>query len=214
MRPYDRVVSLLGSEQPITSDTVVPRQCDAGELIRRRFECGDAAQLPKAVTATSSFCRCGDPQNCRPCRDSCSSKRFKRRASRARDRMYLVGSVTASDLSTRPPCGLLSHFRQAACGGHPESESLVERCGPSSSARCMASSCHAAIALSPRWKTGAYRIDLVVEGSGDTRLAVECDGDEFHGHDPATRYGPPTGSRARGVGLLALFGLYLDPAQG
>jgi hypothetical protein len=32
-------------------------------------------------------------------------------------------------------------------------------------------------------KTGAYRIDLVVEGSGDTRLAVECDGDEFHGHE-------------------------------
>jgi len=32
-------------------------------------------------------------------------------------------------------------------------------------------------------KTGAYRIDLVVEGNGDTRLAVECDGDEFHSHD-------------------------------
>src|SRR5205814_3111448 len=35
----------------------------------------------------------------------------------------------------------------------------------------------------PQVKTGAHRIDLVVEGSGDTRLAVECDGDEFHGHD-------------------------------
>ena len=23
----------------------------------------------------------------------------------------------------------------------------------------------------------------MVEGNGDTRLAVECDGDEFHGHD-------------------------------
>jgi hypothetical protein len=32
-------------------------------------------------------------------------------------------------------------------------------------------------------KTGAYRIDLVVEGEGDARLAVECDGDEFHGPD-------------------------------
>src|SRR5262249_48369658 len=32
-------------------------------------------------------------------------------------------------------------------------------------------------------KTGAYRIDLVVEGEGDARLAGECDGDEFHGPD-------------------------------
>jgi hypothetical protein len=30
-------------------------------------------------------------------------------------------------------------------------------------------------------KTGAYRIDLVAEGEGDSRLAIECDGDEFHG---------------------------------
>jgi hypothetical protein len=35
----------------------------------------------------------------------------------------------------------------------------------------------------PQVKTGAYRIDLVVEGNGDTRLAVECDGDEFHSYD-------------------------------
>jgi very-short-patch-repair endonuclease len=35
----------------------------------------------------------------------------------------------------------------------------------------------------PQVKTGAYRIDVVVEGANDTRLAIECDGDEFHGPD-------------------------------
>jgi hypothetical protein len=30
-------------------------------------------------------------------------------------------------------------------------------------------------------RAGAYRIDLVVEGANDARLAVECDGDAFHG---------------------------------
>jgi very-short-patch-repair endonuclease len=29
-------------------------------------------------------------------------------------------------------------------------------------------------------KVGAYRIDLVVEGAGDKRLAIECDGDRYH----------------------------------
>ena len=32
-------------------------------------------------------------------------------------------------------------------------------------------------------KVGQYRIDLVVEGNSDTRLAVECDGDRYHGSD-------------------------------
>jgi hypothetical protein len=32
----------------------------------------------------------------------------------------------------------------------------------------------------PQYKAGAYRIDLVVVGSGG-RLAIECDGEEFHG---------------------------------
>ena len=35
----------------------------------------------------------------------------------------------------------------------------------------------------PQVRSGAYRIDLVVEGAGDLRLAIECDGDEYHGPD-------------------------------
>lgn len=30
---------------------------------------------------------------------------------------------------------------------------------------------------------GQYRIDMVVEGNNDARLAVECDGDKYHGAD-------------------------------
>jgi hypothetical protein len=33
----------------------------------------------------------------------------------------------------------------------------------------------------PQVKSGSYRLDMVVEGANDTRLAVECDGDAFHG---------------------------------
>ena len=35
-------------------------------------------------------------------------------------------------------------------------------------------------------KVGTYRIDLVVEGDNDARLAVECDGDKYHGADKWT----------------------------
>lgn len=33
--------------------------------------------------------------------------------------------------------------------------------------------------VTPQWKVGGYRIDMVVEGGGK-RLAVECDGDKYH----------------------------------
>jgi very-short-patch-repair endonuclease len=33
--------------------------------------------------------------------------------------------------------------------------------------------------VSPQWRVGAFRIDLVVEGEG-RRLAIECDGDRYH----------------------------------
>jgi very-short-patch-repair endonuclease len=33
--------------------------------------------------------------------------------------------------------------------------------------------------VSPHWKIGKFRIDLVVEGDGK-RLAIECDGDRYH----------------------------------
>ena len=32
----------------------------------------------------------------------------------------------------------------------------------------------------PQVNVNAYRIDLVVEGDNDTRLAIECDGDRYH----------------------------------
>ena len=35
----------------------------------------------------------------------------------------------------------------------------------------------------PQVGAGRYRIDLVVEGSADARLAIECDGDKYHGAD-------------------------------
>ena len=37
--------------------------------------------------------------------------------------------------------------------------------------------------VTPQVKVGQYRIDLVAEGHNDTRLAVECDGDRYHGSD-------------------------------
>jgi very-short-patch-repair endonuclease len=35
--------------------------------------------------------------------------------------------------------------------------------------------------VTPQVHFGPYRIDMVVEGANDARLAIECDGDRYHG---------------------------------
>ena len=178
------VVSLLGTEQASYVDAMVRRQCDAGELIRRRFECGDARNFQGSDRDIIFLSMVVDPQNCRPLAGLMFEQRFNVAASRARDRMYLVRSVTASDLSDRDlRAGLLAHFDKPLAAETQESESLLERCESEFEREVYGELVSRGYRVTPQVKTGAYRIDLVVEGNGDTRLAVECDGDEFHGHD-------------------------------
>jgi very-short-patch-repair endonuclease len=118
-------------------------------------------------------------------------QRFNVAASRARDRMYLVRSVTAADLSDKDlRSGLLAHFDKPLVADTQESDTLIERCESEFERDVYQELATRGYRVIPQVKTGAYRIDMVVEGGSDTRLAVECDGDEFHGperwqHDTA-----------------------------
>ena len=185
------VVSLLGAEQAHHIDSVVRRQCDAGELLRRRFECGDARNFQGSDRDIIFLSMVVDSRNCRAVSGVMFEQRFNVAASRARDRMYLVRSVSASDLSDRDlRSGLLAHFDKPLVADKPEPASLLERCESEFEREVYEELVSRGYRVTPQVKTGAYRIDLVVEGSGDTRLAVECDGDEFHGperwqHDTA-----------------------------
>jgi very-short-patch-repair endonuclease len=78
---------------------------------------------------------------------------------------------------------LLAHFDEPLAAESQESESLLDRCESEFEREVYSELVSRGFRVIPQVKTGAYRIDLVVEGNGDTRLAVECDGDEFHGHD-------------------------------
>jgi len=176
------VVSLLGSEQASHIDSLVRRQCDAGELLRRRFECGDARNFQGSDRDVIFLSMVVDPRSCRAITGLMFEQRFNVAASRARDRMYLVRSVTASDLSDKDlRSGLLAHFDKPFASDHPESERLSERCESDFEREVYEELIARGYRVTPQVKTGAHRIDLVVEGNGDTRLAVECDGDELHG---------------------------------
>ncbi len=108
-------------------------------------------------------------------------KRFNVAASRAEDQMWVVYSLSpetdlkANDLRKRlidhalNPAVLLDRINNQSKRVESEFERQVL-------ARLVA----AGFQVTSQLGVGSYRIDLVVEGSGK-RLAVECDGDRYHG---------------------------------
>ena len=111
-------------------------------------------------------------------------QRFNVAASRARDRMYLVRSVQLTDLSPVDiRGGLLAHFSKPLDGGTDESKCLVDACESGFETQVYTELFTRGYRVVPQVKAGSFRIDMVVEGGNDSRLAIECDGDEFHGPD-------------------------------
>jgi very-short-patch-repair endonuclease len=176
------VVSLLGVQQAKRIDAVVRARCDPTELLRRRFECGDARTFQGSERDIVFLSMVVSPGVCRPLSGSMFEQRFNVATSRARDRMYLVRSVKVADLSDKDlRVTLLRHFEKPMVTDKEEAEQLVDRCESGFEREVYRALVERGYRVVPQVRTGAYRIDMVVEGAGDVRLAIECDGDEFHG---------------------------------
>ncbi|WP_201797481.1 AAA domain-containing protein [Mizugakiibacter sediminis] len=178
------VVSLLGMEQAKLVDELVRSKCNAAELLHRRFECGDARTFQGSERDIMFLSMVVDPGNCKALSGTMFEQRFNVAASRARDRMYLVRSVTASHLSDKDlRMSLLKYFDKPIVADKEEAEMLIDRCESGFERQVYSALVERGYRVVPQVRTGAYRIDMVVEGAGDVRLAIECDGDEFHGPD-------------------------------
>jgi very-short-patch-repair endonuclease len=178
------VVSLLGTDQAKHVNSVVNSRCDVAELRRRRFLCGDARTFQGSERDIMFLSLVVDSTNCRAVSGNMFEQRFNVAASRARDRMYLVRSVLLSDLSERDlRVTLLSHFDKPLLMDTEETELLIDCCESGFERQVFSELVSLGYRVIPQVKTGAYRIDMVVEGLADTRLAIECDGDEYHGPD-------------------------------
>ena len=177
------VVSLLGPDQAQLVDTLVRSRCDAAELLRRRFECGDARVFQGSERDIMFLSMVADSRNHHALSGNMFEQRFNVAASRARDRMYLVRSVRLDELSTADiRRTLLQHFSKPM-ESNVEHSSLIDLCESGFERHVYTELFNRGYRVTPQVKVGAFRIDMVVEGADDMRLAIECDGDEFHGPD-------------------------------
>ena len=178
------VVSLLGIDQAKHIDSIVRQRCDAAELLHRKFACGEARAFQGSERDIMFLSMVVDSKNCHALSGLKFDQRFNVAASRARDRMYLVRSVNTADLSDKDlRLTLLNHFNQPMMTDKEEANVLIDQCESGFEREVFSILASRGYRVIPQVQTGAYRIDMVVEGAGDNRLAIELDGDEYHGPD-------------------------------
>jgi very-short-patch-repair endonuclease len=177
------VVSLLGPEQAQWIDKLVRSRCDAAELARRNFSCGDARVFQGSERDIIFLSMVADTKNHHALSGVTFDQRFNVAASRARDRMVLVRSVRLEELSTLDlRRTLVEHFAKPA-ESNDEGGSLIDLCESGFERDVYTELFNRGYRVIPQVPAAGYRIDMVVEGADDRRLAIELDGDEFHGPD-------------------------------
>ncbi|WP_305823151.1 AAA domain-containing protein [Massilia brevitalea] len=177
------VVSLLGPEQALLIDKQVRARCDAVELARRQFACGDARIFQGSERDIVFLSMVADRDNHHALSGAMYDQRFNVAASRARDRMVLVRSVRLEELSQLDlRRTLVEHFARPL-DGNEESASLAALCESGFERDVYGELFARGYRVVPQVPAAGYRIDMVVEGADDRRLAIELDGDEFHGPD-------------------------------
>ena len=99
--------------------------------------------------------------------------------------MYLVRSVALEDLSQadRLRRSLIAHFATPFAQNESRVEDLRTLCESPFEREMYDELTQRGYWVTPQVRVGQYRIDMVVEGHNDARLAVECDGDKYHGPD-------------------------------
>ena len=197
------VISLLGDSQAEEIGKVLRAEVSEAELDKRRLVCGNAYSfqgderdvifLSMVATPGGGIQKVG--------RDSAIFEpRYNVAVSRARDQLWLFHSLELSDLAQDDlRASLIRYVRNPELPGwqplrSPEIETLRELAARPGRGNARPPSpfdswfevdvyldiISRGYRVIPQYELGGYRIDLVVEGLRG-RLAVECDGDYWHG---------------------------------
>lgn len=176
------VVSLVGDEQAIEIDCLVRAHVSPDRYELHRVLCGNAAQFQgdERDVVFISLVDTAERGSLSLRDQELFKQRFNVAASRARDQMWIVHSLNphndlkADDLRRQ----LIEHaedparLMRALEEKEKRTQSNFER-------EVMKRLATAGYRVTPHWRIGTFRIDLVVEGDGK-RLAIECDGDRHY----------------------------------
>ena len=180
------VVSLLADKQGLLIWDRLTDELGPEVMQRHRIACGDARTFQGKERDIMFLSMVSAPNEVgAPLSRDTFAQRFNVAASRARDRMYLVRSVELERLSEadRFRRSLIGHFAAPFAQDEIRVEDLRKLCESPFEREMYDELTQRGYWVTPQVKVGHYRIDMVVEGHNDARLAVECYGDQYHGED-------------------------------
>ena len=183
------VIHLVGSEGSGQSKEIERLAREAigdVELQARKFRCGSSAQFQGDERDVMFLAVVDVPkQGPLPMRsEDLFKKRFNVAASRARDQMWVIYSLNP-DIDLQPGDlrrELITYANDPTARDRVLSEKsiYVESDFEKQVLTHLIAAGYTSVV--PQYRVGAYRLDFAFR-SGDLRVAIECDGDQFHGAD-------------------------------
>lgn len=179
------VVSLVGNEQALKVMQMLNEELGEQVVTQYKITCGDARTFQGKERDIMFLSMVASPGQAHALTRDMFAQRFNVAASRARDRMYLVRSIQAEELSQADQLRskLIQHFQAPFFQDEEQLENLRELCESPFEREVFDILVARGYRVIPQIPVGSYRIDMVVEGDADSRLAIECDGDRYHGPD-------------------------------
>ena len=173
------VISLLGEDQAKYIEGKLLTRMTPTELEERRIVCGDAYAFQGDERDVIFLSMVAAPnETIGALVKETDKRRFNVAASRAKDQLVLFHTATLNDLNPED----MRHLLLKYCLNPVVQEREVDlsRCESQFERGVCEKIADKRYRVIPQYDVAGYRIDLVVEGK-KSRLAVECDGDEWHG---------------------------------
>lgn len=183
------VITLKGDKQATLIDRKLQSKMDAKEYNNRNILCGNAANFQGDerdiifLTMVDSNIGEGPIRLQSYGNDDLYKKRYNVAVSRAKDQLWLVHSLdTENDLKNGDiRKGLLDY-----CNNYKsrqiEYDKNAVKADSEFEKRVMKYLIDRGYHITPQWEVGAFRIDMVISYK-DKRVALECDGERWHGED-------------------------------
>jgi very-short-patch-repair endonuclease/transcription elongation GreA/GreB family factor len=176
------VISLIGSKQAALINRMLLEALGEEAVLRHHIACGDSATFQGNERDIVFLSMVADPASKQAQTALHFEQRFNVAMSRARDRLYLVRSVREEELKPDDlKAKVLRHFRDPMKGSKRPDGDMASLCDSDFERAVLRRLLERGYRVVPQVGAMGYKIDIVVEGAGDRRLAIECDGDQYHG---------------------------------
>ena len=183
------VITLKGDKQATLIDRKLQSKMDIKEYNKRNILCGSPAnfQGDERDIIFLTMVDANDSEG--PIRlqsfgnDDLFKKRYNVAVSRAKDQLWLVHSLDyENDLKSGDIRKGLLEYCNNYKSRQVEFEKNVVKAESEFEKRVIKYLIDRGYHITPQWEVGAFRIDMVVSYK-DNRVAIECDGEKWHGED-------------------------------